>query len=67
MYTHADTECNFYNIYYITYIYIYICTHFNCVIYGISIEIVIFCNYTHINLENVFSMSIHIYVIYIMQ
>ena len=26
-----------------------------------------FCNYIHTNLENVFSMSIHIYVIYIMQ
>ena len=65
MYTHADTERNIYNIYYIT--YIYICTHFNFIIYGISIEIVIFCNYTHTNLEHFFSTSIHIYVIYIMQ
>ena len=31
-------------------IYIYIYAHF--LIYGISIEIVIFCNYTHTNLEN---------------
>ena len=30
-------------------------------------EIVIFCNYAHTNLENVFCNSIHIYVIYIMQ
>ena len=48
-------------------IYIYICTHFNFLIFGISIEIVIFCNYTHTNLENVFCISIHIYVIYIME
>ena len=40
---------------------------FNFLIYGISIEIVIFCNYTHTNLENVSRNSIHIYVIYIMQ
>ena len=39
MYTHADTERNFYNI--------YICTHFNFVIYGISIEIVIFYIYRY--------------------
>ena len=65
MYVHAVTARNFYNIYYIT--YIYICTHFNFLIYGISIEIVIFCNYTHTNLENFFNMSIHIYDIYIMQ
>ena len=48
MYTHIITECNFYNIYYITYIYIYICTHLNFLIYGISMEIVIFlqlCTY----------------------
>ena len=38
---------------------------FNFVIYGISIEIIIFCNYTHTNLANFFNMSIHIYVIYI--
>ena len=42
MYTQPITGRNFYNIYYITYIYIYICTHFNFLIYGISIEIVIF-------------------------
>ena len=48
-------------------IYIYICTHFNFVIYGISIELVIFCNYTNTNLENYSCNSIHIYVIYIMQ
>ena len=42
----------FYNIYYMIYIYIYICTHFNFLIYGISIEIIIVCNYTHTNLEN---------------
>ena len=54
MYTHTITERNFYNIYYIIYIYIYIFTNFNFVIYGISIEIVIFCNYTHINLKNFF-------------
>ena len=66
MYTHGITECNFYNIYNI-YIYIYICTHFNFLIYIISIEIVIFCNYTHTNLENVLCIIIHIYVIYIME
>ena len=37
MYTHAITERNFYNIYNI---YIYICTHFNFLIYGISMEII---------------------------
>ena len=62
MYTHGITKCNFYNIY-----NIYKCTHFNFLIYKISIEIVIFCNYTHTNLENVFCISIHIYVIYIME
>ena len=50
---------------------IYICTHFNFLIYGISIEIVIFCNYnciyTNTNFENVSRNIIHIYVIYIMQ
>ena len=65
MYTHTITGRNFYNIYFIT--YIYICTHFNFLIYGISIEIVIFCNYTHTNLENHSCNSIHMYVIYIMQ
>ena len=50
MYTHDITGRIFYNIYYI--IYIYICTHFIFLIYGIFIEIVIFCNYTHTNLEN---------------
>ena len=40
MYTHTITGRNFYNIYYIT--YIFICTHFNFLIYGIYIEIVIF-------------------------
>ena len=35
MYTHAATELNFYNIYYIT--YIYLCTNFNFLINGISI------------------------------
>ena len=65
MYTHTITGRNFYNIYYIT--YIYICTHFNFLIYGISIEIVIFCNYIYTNLENYACNSIHIYVIYIMQ
>ena len=60
MYTHTITGRNFYNIYYIT--YINICTHFNFLIYGISIEIVIFCNYTYINLENYACNSIHIYV-----
>ena len=65
MYTHDITGRIFYNIYYI--IYIYICTHFIFLIYGIFIEIVIFCNYTHINLENYSCNSIHIYVIYIMQ
>ena len=47
MYTHSITERNFYNI------YIYICTHFNFLIYGISIEIVIFCNYTHTKISPV--------------
>ena len=47
-----------YNIY--IYIYIYIFTHFNFLIYGISIEIVIFCNYTHTNLENYSCNSIPI-------
>ena len=58
MYTHTITGRIFYNIYYI----IYICTHFNLLIYGISIEIVIFCNYTHTNLENYScnSMCIHL-------
>ena len=65
MYTHDITERNFYNIYYITYIYIYV--HFNFLIYGISMEIVNFYNYAHTNLENVFCNSIHIYVIYIIQ
>ena len=63
MYTHDITECNFYNIYYI----IYICTHFNFLIYGnnkISIEIVIFFNYTHTNLEN-FSVIVFIYMLFI--
>ena len=46
---------------------IYICTHFNFLIYGICIEIVIFCYYTHTNLENYSCNSIHIHVIYIMQ
>ena len=41
MYTHDITRRVFYNIYYIT-LYIYICTNFNFLIYGISIEIVIF-------------------------
>ena len=50
MYTHDITGRIFYNIHYI--IYIYICTHFNFLIHGISIEIVIFCNYAHTNLEN---------------
>ena len=63
MYTHDIKGRIFYNILY----NIYICTHFNFVIYGISIEIVIFCNYTHTNLENYSCNSIHIYVIYIMQ
>ena len=49
MYTHDITGRIFYNIYNI--IYIYICTHFNFLIYGISIEIVIFCSYTHTNLK----------------
>ena len=39
MYTHNITGRNFYNIYYIT--YIFICTHFNFLIYRISMEIVI--------------------------
>ena len=65
MYTHDITGRIFYNIYYIT--YIYICTHFNLLIYGISMEIVIFCNYAHTNLENVCCNSIHIYFIYIIQ
>ena len=65
MYTHDITERILYNIYYI--IYIYICTHFIFLIYGIFIEIVIFGNYTHTNLENYSCNSIHIYVIYIMQ
>ena len=47
--------------------YIFICTHFNFLIYGISIEIVIFCNYTYTNLENYACNSIHIYVIYIIK
>ena len=55
MYTHNITGCIFYNIYYIT--YIFICTHFN---FGISMEIVIF-------LENFVCNRIHIYFIYIMQ
>ena len=65
MYTHTITGRNLYNIYYIT--YIYICTHFNFLIYGISIEILIFCNYTYTNLKNYACNSIHIYVIYKMQ
>ena len=65
MYTHAAIERNLYNIYYILYIYVH--KHFTLLIYGISIEIVIFCNYTHTNLENFYYRSIHIYVIYIMQ
>ena len=65
MYTHTITERNFYNIYYIT--YIYICTNFNFVIYGISMKLLFICNYAHANLENVFCNSILIYVIYIMQ
>ena len=60
MYTHTITGRNFYNI------YIYMHT-FLFIIYGISIEIIIFCNYTHTNLENHSCNSIHIYVIYIMQ
>ena len=67
MYTHDITGRIFYNINYIIYIYIYICTHFNVLIYGISIEIVFFCNYKHTNLENYSCNSIHIYVIYIIQ
>ena len=48
MYTHDITGRIFYNIYYIT---LYICTHFNFLIYGISMEIVIFlqlCTYKFI-------------------
>ena len=41
-----------------------ICTHFNFLIYRIFIEIVIFCNYTHTNLENFSCNSIHIYYLY---
>ena len=65
MYTHDITGCIFYNIYYIIYIYIYVYAHI--LIYGISIEIVIFCNYKPTNLENYSCNSIYIYVIYIMQ
>ena len=65
MYTHDITGRIFYNIYYITFIYIYICTHFNFLIYGISIEIVIFCNYTNTNLENYSCNSIYIYICYL--
>ena len=61
MYTYDIKGHIFYNINYI------ISTHFNFLIYGISIEIVIFCNYTHTNLENYSFNIIHIYVIYIMQ
>ena len=45
-------------------IYIYICTHFIFLIYGISIEIVIFCNYTHTNFENLSCNSIHMCYLY---
>ena len=58
MYTHTITERNFYNTYYI----IYICTHFNFVIYGISMKLLFFYNYVHTNLENFFCNSIFIYV-----
>ena len=57
MYTHTITGRIFDNIF----------THFNFLIYGISIKIIIFCNYTHTNLENYSCNSIHIYVIYVMQ
>ena len=68
MYTHTITERNFYNIYYKNYVYyIYIYTHFNFLIYAISMKLLFFCNYPHTNLENVFCNSILIYCIYIMQ
>ena len=38
---------------------------FNFLIYGIYIEIVIFYNYTNINLENVSNNIIHIYMLFI--
>ena len=61
MYTHSITERNFYNIYYIT--YIYICTHYNLGnFYGNCYFL-----YAYTNFENVFCNSILIYVIYIMQ
>ena len=61
MYTRDITGRIFYNIYYI--IYIYICTHFNFLINVISIEIVIFCSYTHTNLK---STSYNIMCIHLM-
>ena len=65
MYTHNITRRIFYNIYYIT--YIFICTHFNFLIYGISMEIVIFLQLCTYKFRKCLSNSIHIYFIYIMQ
>ena len=63
MYTHDITERNFYNIHYIT--YIYICIHFNFLIYGISMEIVIFFVNMHIQIKKMSSVIVFIYMLFI--
>ena len=63
MYTHTITERNFYNIY----IYIYICTHLNFLIYGISMKLLFFCNYAHTEkteFEYIYIYMNTLYIIY---